>query len=340
MIDDLPALAALPSARLLTATDAMRLAFSRDRPGLFIARALHRQGKTGLLAPGLRAWSLTLAEVACARLPGGELMPDGDGVEFLPGVNDAGAAEHDRICPCGDFQSHANEPWMRNMRSTMYAVRDRDGVKLFELFDRAVYAPGALAVAGGGDVTSYITSLASSSCVAAAEAGLDRTRDALLHTLAYHAHSPRHWSVAGPVYRLASATLTTIDMGQEFAEPVIGPEITALGPLGAAGRLHALSVLGPAYAELLADDPAEQVDEIDFTLHPAGGTPDPDTGGREQAESADMAARFALAYRRALVTRNRDELSALVEEHGNVGIGLAVYSLASMLALRMRSLYG
>ncbi len=329
-IDDLPALAALPSARALTMTDGLREAFARERPGIWVGRALHRSASAGLLLPGMRAWALTLSEVACARLPGGELVPDGDGVVFLPGVVAGGADSHDRTCRCGDYRNHRAQRWLGLINDTMYACRDRDGARLFELIEQALVRPDS-----PDDMRSYLGSLASSSCTASAEAGLDRPRDALLHALAYHANTPEHWSTAGPLYRMCSATLTVADIGPEFGPHVIDPELAGVAGLGAHGRLRALAVMGPAVAELLADDPVEPVTSVELD--------DVEDINPLHEQMIDTAVRFALAYRRLPVPHTtaaaRDELADLVEQVGHGGVALAVIGLTNMLAMRIRDLY-
>lgn len=344
-IADLPLLAALPSIELLGATDAMRAAFSRPTPGMYVGRALYRQARAGLLAPGMRAWALALSEVACPRLPGGALPSDEQlgGFRFGPGVVDRGEQSHDLTCPCGNWRNHDRDSWMVAMGETMHAVRERDGHRLFEVFDRTVYAPvGPVAQ----QANNYVASLASSACAACADAGLSRDLDALVHTLAYHAHSPGAWSAACVIYRLAAATLATVDLGPSMASDILSPEITVLANLTAEQRLLAMAVVGPAYAELLSDDPADEVESIDIVASQAGVPADFNLSTTTQAEGSRIAARVAIAYRFAIQAKSTPEygerraaLADLVKSVGHKGVALALYGMTNMLAVRVRELY-
>jgi hypothetical protein len=335
--DELP-LSTLPAVQLIGYSDRLRGAFALDEPRLPVAAALHAQAHAGLITPGVRTWALMLGETGVPRLPGGAIVDDGEyGLTLGVGISEHGAAEHDRVCGCGTWSNHHGALWYAEAEATLHAAAQRDGEALFESIERAVHR----ATSRPGDMVSYLASIASSGLTEFRESGLDRAHDALLHLVGAHAATPALWSAAGVVYRLCSSVMSCIDMGGSMAETVMGPEIDALSRTGAMGMGAAASLAGSVFAELLTDDPDEQVDPHDddvllVAAHPAGNPPGVGESGAQQVEAARLGMRVAVAYRTSTDGKLPEDVLSLSAGE----VGLAAFGLCNLIGVRVRELWG
>lgn len=324
LIDRCPGLAETPAVRLLAYTDRIRTALAGAQPQLDVPVALKAQNRDGMLFEGMRAWALTWSEVGVPRLPGGAVSDDYAGF---------GSSAHHQECVCGDWRSHQGDGWYRLLCDTLDAARDRDGHALFAVMQRA-FDPGQ----ENQSVSSYLSSLAGSSCKSFDESSAGRDHDALLHMLACQAVTATHYSVAGPVYRVCASLLTVMDMGPQFADTVVGPEIDRIARMRAVEQVAAIGMLAPLYGQFMVDDPDQRLDPNDLTFHAhkAGCSATHSQTSEVQALSGTIGMRFALAVR----CGGAADLIAVAESLDQPQIALGVYGLCNLLAMRVRALFG
>jgi hypothetical protein len=284
---------------------ASRVLLRRMRAGDVIATQVQlvHMDREHLLLPAMRSWLLILSELGAARLPGGELAePDNAGGLIRTDLDGT------------------EVPWQLDLRESLIAAVRRDGDALYPIMTRAATGPHVL---------PYVSALAASA---------QRIVDALhlpaevvnaAHLIGRNTNTAGHWSVAGLGLRHVVVTLATVDMGQQFASDMIGPEIDAIGKLSANDQSRLLAVMGAAFASVIASVDGDDGHEL--VSHPASA------GTRDgwQLQAAQIALRVAVAYRSDLagVVKLAESLTA-------VDVALGCYGAGNMLAVRCRELWG
>lgn len=272
----------------------------RARDSLTTQAQLVKLDREHLLRPAVRSWLLVLAELGAARLPGGVLAEP----------DNAGGLIRADVGP-------AETVWQHDLRAALAYAVDRDGDRLYGVVEQALGRP---------DVLAFLSGLAASVQTVGDSLALRPEVINAAHLLGYNCKTPAHWSVAGFGLRQIVATLAVMDTDAQFAADIVGPEIDALAKLDSLQRAHLLAVMGPAFAALIDDDDH-------FVIRRAG----PATGAQEtgQVRSAELAMIVGKAYRGSLRA-----VLALADDLNSSEIGLAVYGLGNMLAVRCRELWG